>query len=335
MKKIVVFGAGSWGTALAQLLASRGREVILWARNTEQIRAMTATGHNPKHLRNFDLSPHIEFTSNLEEAAQASPRWVAAVPTQSLRELTTKLALHAPEELSLCNVAKGIEISTGMRPSQIVAEKMPRAKYSILSGPSHAEEIMTGEPAAVVVAGPPGEAGTWQTYFMTPRFRVYTSQDITGVEIGAAVKNVIAIGTGIARAMGQGDNAVAALVTRGLAEIMRLGARMGANPLTLSGLAGVGDLMVTCYSMHSRNYRLGLELGKNIPFEEAVKHLGEVAEGAYTVRALTEHAEQLGVELPICRAVHKVIYGGAEPQKAMGDLLLRSPKPEFPAMLWS
>lgn len=335
MKKIVVFGAGSWGTALAQLLASRGREVVLWARSTEQVRAMTATGRNPRHLKEFDLSSRIEFTSDLEEAAAASPRWVAAVPTQALRELVGNLAHVAPHAVSLCNVAKGIEISTGKRPSQVVAEKLPQATYAILSGPSHAEEIMTGAPAAVVVAGQPDEAKAWQTYFMTPRFRVYTSEDVTGVEIGAAVKNVIAIGTGIARAMGQGDNAVAALVTRGLAEIMRLGARMGANPLTLSGLAGVGDLMVTCYSMHSRNFRLGLELGKGVPFDEAVQHLGEVAEGAYTVRALTEHAEKLEVELPICRAVHRIIYGGAEPEKAMGDLLLRSPKPEFPAMLWS
>jgi glycerol-3-phosphate dehydrogenase (NAD(P)+) len=232
-------------------------------------------------------------------------------------------------------VAKGIEISTGMRPSQVVAELLPESNYSILSGPSHAEEIMTDSPAAVVVAGPSREAKAWQTYFMTPRFRVYTSEDVIGVEAGAAVKNVIAIGTGIARAMGQGDNAVAALVTRGLAEIMRLGARMGANPLTLSGLAGVGDLMVTCYSMHSRNFRLGLELGRGVPFREAVDNLGEVAEGAYTVRALVDHARSLDVEIPICRAVHRVIYEGADPKQAMSDLLLRSPKPEFPAMFWS
>lgn len=335
MKKIVVFGAGSWGTALAQLLASQGREVVLWARGAEQVRAMIATGRNPKHLKDFDLNPRIEFTSNLEEAAAASTLWVSAVPTQAMRDLFGKLYPLAPSCLSLCNVAKGIEISTGMMPSQVAAELLPGAKFSVLSGPSHAEEIMTDSPAAVVVAGPSEEAKAWQTCFMTSRFRVYSSEDVIGVEVGAAVKNVIAIGTGIARAMGQGDNAVAALVTRGLAEIMRLGARMGANPLTLSGLAGVGDLMVTCYSMHSRNFRLGLELGRGVSFQEAVENLGEVAEGAYTVRALAEHAEKLGVEIPICRAVHRVIYEGANPEQAMSELLLRSPKPEFPAMLWS
>jgi len=337
VEEVAIFGAGSWGTALADLLAKKGISVCLWSRNPEAARAINATGHNVRYLREHRLHSGVYATSSLEEAAAFSKLWVSAVPTQAVRETLRLLRSFAGDDVLLCNAAKGIEIDSGLRISQIVDEELPGLSYSVISGPSHAEEVIIEQPTAVVVASSKEEvASMWQEVFGCFHFRVYTSIDVTGVELGGAVKNVIAIASGIARSMGLGDNTLAALVCRGLAEVMRLGAKMGANPLTLAGLAGVGDLVVTCYSMHSRNLRLGMRVGEGMSLEGAQAELGQVAEGAHTVIPIVERGRAMGVDLPIAKAVRDILYGGVTPKVAMEELLLREMKPELPPqMLWS
>lgn len=336
MKKITVYGAGSWGTALADLLSRKGHDTTLWCRRDDQARAINTTGRNPFYLSSCDLCPALSASSNLEEAVSASDYHVCAVPTQAVREFFGKVAAFWPENVRICNVAKGIEIATGERISEIAASVIPGCVYSILSGPSHAEEVIAGKPTAVVVASSvTGEAEKWQEIFSGNLFRAYSSDDVAGVEIGGAVKNVIAIAAGIASARDMGSNALAALASRGLAEVMRLGARSGAHPLTLAGLAGVGDLMVTCFSTLSRNYRLGKAIGEGMTLQEAMDSLGQVAEGAYTVDALARHARKMGVELPLTEAVYGILYNGIEPEKMLEALFDRELKPELPPeMYW-
>ena len=336
MGKITVYGAGSWGTAAADLLARGGHQATLWCRRPEQARAINATGRNPDYLKRTDLSPALLVTADLEEAAVSSQFHVIAVPTQSVREFLSGAARYWPRDVRVCNLAKGIEIASGDRISQVVAETLPGSRYSVLSGPSHAEEVADGKPAAVVAASSiPGEAEPWQGIFSGKLFRVYTSDDVVGVETGGAVKNVIAIAAGIAASREMGHNALAALVCRGLAEVMRLGAKLGAHPLTLAGLAGVGDLMVTCFSGLSRNYRLGLAVGGGMTLTQALNSLGQVAEGAYTVDALVKNAREIDIELPLTEAVHRILYEGVSPESMVGSLFGRELKPELPPeMYW-
>ncbi len=335
MENVSVFGAGSWGTALASLLGQNGHNVTLWCRRADQARAINVTGENPNYLRGHPISSNVTATNKIEEAVRSS-LWVIALPTQAIRGFLTDVAQMTSVRPYICNVAKGIEIKSSSTVSGIVRDVMGDVSYSVLSGPSHAEEVIQDLPTAVVVASLNCEvAERWQAMFSRPNFRVYTSSDVMGVEIGGAVKNVIAIAAGIAKAMGLGDNALAALVSRGLAEIMRLGAKMGANPLTLAGLAGVGDLIVTCFSAHSRNLRLGLAIGKGKSMAEAISELGQVAEGAYTVKALKEMGRKVCEELPIVDAVYDMLYNDLAPEEALNTLLLRDLKPELPpAMQW-
>ncbi len=330
MSKISIFGAGSWGTALAHVLSSNGHDICLWCRRSQQARAITATGKNPDYLSFAELSPHIITTSSLAEAAVFSQRWILAVPSQGVRSLLENLKPLAPQNVKICNLAKGIEISSGKLLNEVCHEALPGAVYSVLSGPSHAEEVVQGLPTAVSVASTLlEEAFEWQIIIGKETFRVYTSQDVTGVEIGGAMKNVIAVAAGATHGMKLGDNAKAALITRGLAEMLRLGIVLGGNPLTFSGLAGAGDLMVTCYSEHSRNFRLGKAMGEGMHVEEALKSLGQVAEGYYTVKALESHRQRYGVDLPISTAVYRVLHEGASPQEILEEILLREQKPEL------
>ena len=336
MKRITVYGAGSWGTALADLLARKGHDTTLWCRRPGQARAINSSGRNPDYLKNCDLCPSLAAVSSLEDAASASDHHVCAVPTQSARKFLEEASLFWPEDVRLCNAAKGIEIATGQRISQIAEAVIPRSRFSVLSGPSHAEEVIEGKPAAVVIAASlPGEAEIWQEIFSGGRFRAYSSDDVPGVEIGGAVKNVIAIAAGIAATKDLGFNALSALACRGLAEVMRLGARSGAHPLTFAGLAGVGDLMVTCFSTLSRNYRLGKAIGEGKSLNEAMASLGQVAEGAYTVEALVRHSREMGVELPLTEAVYSVLYEGRDPETMIESLFGRELKAELPPeMYW-
>ena len=331
MESITVYGAGSCGTAVADLLARRGHQTLLWCRRQEQARAINSTGSNPDYLRNVRLCPTLTVTSDLEEAAEASEMHVSAIPTQSIREFLSRAGKIWSRDLRVCNLAKGIEIVSGKRIRQLFSEILPGSRNSVLSGPSHAEEVAAGKPTAVVVASSiPGEAELWQEVFSGSLFRVYTSDDVAGVEIGGAVKNVIAIAAGIAASREMGYNTLAALASRGLAEVMRLGARWGAHPLTLAGLAGVGDLMVTCFSSLSRNYKLGKAVGEGMTLHQAMESLGQVAEGAYTVDALVKHGREIGVELPLAEAVHRILYDGVTPECMVESLFGRDLKAELP-----
>ncbi|EHM12535.1 glycerol-3-phosphate dehydrogenase [Jonquetella anthropi DSM 22815] len=324
---VTVFGAGSWGTALAQILSANG-PVTLWCRDSEQASYIAQRHANPKRLKDQPLNPSIEATSSLPRAA-GSPLWVLAVPLQSLRGLLTDLAPHWRPGVMLCNAAKGVEIGSLKLPSGIAEELLPAVPFAVISGPSHAEEAIQGLPACVVAAArSERDACLWQKTFGTPSFRVYSSTDLIGVEIGGAVKNVIAVASGMIHRYGMGDNAAAATVCRGLAEITRLGLAMGAKPLTFSGLAGVGDLMVTAFSRHSRNFRLGELIGGGLSLQEAAAQIGEVAEGAWTVRALANLSRRLGVEMPISDAVYQILYQGQDPLNALQTLLTRPLRPE-------
>ena len=332
-----VLGAGSFGTALANCLALRGKNVVLGCRDPEQARVINETRHNPRHLKEHELAPSLTATSSLEDALDEAEHIILAVPTQSLRDVLERLRKFHLEGRRYLSLSKGIEISTGLLPDQIFASvltgnseaRRTDESFSVLSGPSHAEEVVRNLPTAVIVASRDAEAALdWQSALNAPRFRVYTSGDVLGVEMGAAAKNVIAIAAGAACALKLGDNARAALATRGLAEIIRLGAAMGADPATLAGLAGVGDLMVTCYSEHSRNFRFGMALGRGMSPEQAAAEIGEVVEGAHTVKALVSFARRYGVELPISEGVHALLCEGAALQDVMGRLLFREPKAE-------
>ena len=328
--EVCVLGAGSWGTAVAHLIAQGGIPVRLWCRREEQARLIGASGRNPHYLKGLLLHQDVRGTANLEEALAGTERVILAVPTQSVRPLLESLPPSAGPKRWL-NLAKGLEIATGDLVHRVVASLRPKDPYSVLSGPSHAEEVALGLPTAVVAASRDlEEARAWQDLLNGPRFRVYTGEDVVGTEAGGALKNVVAVAAGIARAMGLGDNALAALATRGLAEMTRVSVRLGADPLTLSGLAGIGDLLATCYSLHSRNLRLGLSVGAGKTLEEARSELGQVAEGAFTVQAVVRHGQRLGLDLPIAWGVHRVLFEGASPRLLMEDLLSREPKPERP-----
>ncbi len=329
--KISVFGAGTWGTALSQTLARRGHEVKLWCFVPEDAKAINETGYNPSFLKDYELSSLVSATSSVEEAARWSPYWLLVTPTQFIRGLLKQLVPYFHPAVEVCNAAKGVEIATLKLASQVVEEILPGAAMTALSGPSHAEEVIRNLPTAVTSASQnPQSAKLWQEILNQEAFRVYTNDDIIGVEVGAAVKNVVAIASGFLHSLEMGDNATAAMVCRGLAEIVRLGVAMGGRPITFSGLAGMGDLVVTAYSRHSRNFRLGELMGQGRSLEEAKAILGQVAEGAYTVQALQGLAGKMSVELPISATVYKVLYQGMAPAEAVKSLLSRDPKPEYP-----
>ena len=336
MADVTIFGAGSWGTALAASAARSGCSVLLWCRRPEQARAINASGHNPNYLSSVSLPPGVTATDDPGEGALFSHYWILALPTQTLRGFLPRLSPWCTSRTEICNVAKGIEISTGKRISEIAEELLPKGQYSVLSGPSFAREVAEGLPTAVTVASQnKGSALFWQSRLNTSRLRIYTSSDVAGTEVGGAVKNVMAIASGMTSALSLGDNARAALVSRGLAEIMRLGRLLGAHPLTLAGLAGMGDLVLTCYSSQSRNFRLGEALGRGLTLGEAKDEIGEVAEGAFTVRAVVETGRRMGVELPISEGVYRLLYEGASPEEELEKLMARDLKPEYSAgLLW-
>lgn len=326
---VSVLGAGSWGSAMADLLGRKGHRVTLWCRDRHMARHMESSGRNPKYLKDLLISSNVRVTDDLGEALGSSDLTVVAVPTQGVRDLLRAAMTISDAPRRWLNLAKGIEISTGHLLHQVFKEEAPGGSYSILSGPSHAEEVAMGLPTAVVVASDDQkDVQAWQGIINSDRFRVYGSSDVIGVELGGAVKNVIAIACGMARAMRMGDNGVSALATRGLAEMARLAVKMGADPLTLSGLAGIGDLMATCFSHNSRNLRLGMMVGSGKSLGEAKAELGQVAEGAFTAQAVRSHAKNWGVDVPICDGVYRVLFEGEVPRRLMEELLCREPKME-------
>jgi glycerol-3-phosphate dehydrogenase (NAD(P)+) len=313
--------------------ARLGYDVRLWCRTSAQAEAINKTRVNPRYQKGHKLGEEIRADSDFKKCAAFADNIVLAVPAQSLRDVLARLVSDGVKNKNLLSLAKGMEISSGKLPHQLAKEFLPpqpSLTYSALSGPSHAEEVIRDLPTAVVIASESQEtAREWQRILNSPRFRVYTSGDLLGVELGGAVKNVIAIAVGISESLNFGDNAKAALATRGMAEIIRLGTALGAAPMTLAGLAGVGDLTVTCYSHHSRNLRFGLAIGRGLSPEEAASEIGQVIEGAHTVKALVAYARKAGIELPIAEGVHAVVHEGASVDQAIEKLLFRDPKPEL------
>jgi len=325
--QIAVLGGGGWGTALACLLAGKGYPVRLWARRQEHAAALNTRRENLRYLPGVQIPQNVTATASLTEALDGVTVVVFAVPSHAFREVL-KAALPAiPPAARIVNAAKGIEETSLLRLSEVyAAEAGPEAdRYAVLSGPSHAEEVGRGQPTAIVSASQnAGTAEFIQELFMAPYFRVYTNDDLVGVELGGALKNIIALATGICEGIGFGDNAKAALMTRGLAEITRLGLRLGANPLTFAGLAGLGDLIVTCTSMHSRNRRAGIEIGRGKSLKEALAAVGTVVEGVRTTRAAGSLARNLNVQMPITAETHRVLFEGLAPLEAAKSLLGRA-----------
>lgn len=334
MSKIIgVAGAGSWATALSVLLAHKGYAVRMWTRQAALVDEITIKRENIRYLPGVTVPRAVEVTVDIKEAVSGMDAVVFAVPSHAFRgALESALPFMTGREL-IINTAKGIEEDSLRRLSQAFAEVAgPQAleRYVVLSGPSHAEEVGRQVPSAVVAASASmGSAEYAQDLFMCDNFRVYTNPDVAGVELGGALKNVIALGTGIADGLGFGDNTKAALMTRGLAEISRLGVTLGANPLTFAGLAGIGDLIVTCTSMHSRNRRAGIAIGSGKSLEEALAEVGMVVEGVRTTRAARRLSELYQVNMPITEAMYEVLFKGFSPEMAVNKLMTRGKKHEM------
>ncbi len=334
MTKVGVIGAGSWGTALAILLNENKNDVILWSHRESEAEKIRRTRVTSK-LAGIRLPEAIRVTSDLSEAASDREVLIMVVPSACVRETAQKLSAYVKEGTVIVSASKGIEESTLMTMTDVVSDCIRQSRPAVLSGPSHAEEVAKGLPTACVVGAQDEEtARMLQKLFMSACFRVYISPDMQGLELGGALKNVIALAAGIADGMGYGDNAKAALITRGMVEIGRLGMAMGGKFETFSGLTGIGDLIVTCASMHSRNRRAGILLGQGYSMEEAMKEVNMVVEGVYSARSALKLAEKYHVELPIIEQVNKVLFEGKDSRQAVAELMLRDNKQENSLIPW-
>lgn len=324
MEKICVLGAGSWGSALALELAKKGYEISMWSKNQEQAESIKLTRENKNYLPGILFPENIGLTTDIEEAIKGSTVIVLAVPSQAIRSICSKIKPFVKDEQILVDVAKGLEKGTGLRLSEVCKEELPNNPYVTLSGPSHAEEVARDIPTTVVVASEDlNVAKKIQDIFMSPEFRVYTNPDIVGVELGGSLKNIIAFGAGICDGLGYGDNAKAALMTRGISEIGRLGVAMGANKLTFAGLSGIGDLIVTCTSMHSRNRRAGILIGQGKSLEETLEEVKMVVEGITATDVAHKVAKELNIDMPITNAIYSVLYEGLDPKEVGVALMMR------------
>lgn len=327
--KISVLGSGAWGTALAMVLVENGHEVTLWSYSENESKTLRETGENPM-LKGVALPEHLFLTSDMS-CVKDCQVVVLATPSFAVRETARKLAPLMDKGTVVVSVSKGIEKGTSLTLTQVVEEELGAdCKVVALSGPSHAEEVGRHVPTTVVSASKDqASAELVQDLFMNKRFRVYASDDVVGVELAAALKNVIALSAGVCDGMGFGDNTKAALMTRGLTEIARLGEALGGRKDTFAGLAGVGDLIVTCTSMHSRNRRCGILIGQGTPVEQAVKEIGAVVEGYYAAATAKALADKHGVEMPITQAAYQVLYEGKDPKQAIPELMTRAKKHEI------
>ncbi|MGL4796581.1 MAG: NAD(P)H-dependent glycerol-3-phosphate dehydrogenase, partial [Paraclostridium sp.] len=315
----------SWGTALALVVAKKGYEVSIWTLNEEQCNKISKTRENIDYLPGVVIPNNISVTTNLEEAVKDGSIIVLAVPSQAIRSVCKQIKPFIEDKQILVDVAKGLEKGTGLRLSDVCHQELPNNKYVVLSGPSHAEEVSRDIPTTVVVSSTDIKAAeAVQDIFMSPKFRVYTNPDVVGVELGGALKNIIAFGAGICDGLGYGDNAKAALMTRGIREISRLGVAMGAQTTTFSGLSGIGDLIVTCTSMHSRNRRAGILIGEGKSLEETLKEVKMVVEGITATEVAYNVAKELNVEMPITNAIYSVLYKHANPNEVVTELMMRN-----------
>lgn len=322
---ISVIGAGSMGTAVSILLANNGHKVKMWSVFKEEVEMINNLREQKEKLPGAIVPPGVTCTNDLEETLSFSDVLVMVIPSQTIRENMKKIAELVKKPKTICCFSKGLEKGTGYRMSQVIDQEMPGTTVVALSGPCHAEELSKGIPTAYVSASENRAAAEMiQDIFMSPRFRVYTNPDITGVELGGSIKNVIALCAGISDGLGYGDNTKAALMTRGIAEISRLGCAMGAKRQTFSGLAGIGDLIVTCTSMHSRNRRAGILIGQGMPVEKALEEVKMVVEGYYTTEPVYRLSKELGVSMPITEEAYEILYNNKKPSQAVSDLMCRS-----------
>lgn len=330
--RITVVGSGNWGTTLACLFARAGRAVTLLVRSEDEATGLRNAGENARYLPGVRLPLQLAITAHAARALKDCGVVLLAVPSQAVRQNIAVLRPHIPDDAAVLSCAKGLERGTLRRMSQVIVEELGAGSERVgtLSGPNIAHEIAEGKPAVTVVATNGAEAARdTQVLLTAPFFRVYLSDDVLGVELAGALKNIIALGAGISDGMQAGDNAKAAFMTRGLAEIARLGIALGAHPLTFAGLAGIGDLMATCASPHSRNRRLGQALAEGLTLEDAQRRLGQVAEGVTTVTTARELARQYGVEMPITAQLHTILFEGKEPRQAIVELMQRDAKHEL------
>ena len=334
MARIGVIGAGSWGIALSSLLSANGHQVTVWSAFEKEVESLKET-RGLKTLPDLVLPDDMEFTADLASVMKDKDLLVTAVPSIYVRETAKKMKPFLAEGQLVVNVAKGIEEATLMTLTDILEEELPGADVAVLSGPSHAEEVSRGLPTTCVAGAKTREtAEKIQNIFMSPVFRVYISPDILGIEIGGALKNVIALAAGIADGLGYGDNTKAALITRGVAEISRLGIAMGGKAETFGGLTGIGDLIVTCASMHSRNRRAGILIGKGYTMKEAMDEVQMVVEGVYSAKAGLALARKYQVSMPIIESVNEVLFDGKSAKEAVSDLMLRDKTVESKNIPW-
>ena len=335
MSKVSILGAGSWGTALALLLYKNGHEIIVWSAIEAEIKMLNTEHEHKEKLPGVKLPEDMRYTTNLEEAVKGRDLLVLAVPSPFTRSTAHMLRNVVEEQQIILDVAKGVEENTLYTLSQIIKEEVPQANVAVLSGPSHAEEVGKGIPTTCVVGSHDKKTAEFlQNIFMNEVFRVYTSNDVLGIELGGALKNVVALAAGIADGLGYGDNTKAALITRGIAEITRLGVAMGGKAETFYGLTGIGDLIVTCASMHSRNRRAGILIGKGSTMQEAMEEVKMVVEGVYSTRAAVSLAEKYHIEMPIIEQVNAVLFENKSADEAVRDLMIRDKKIEHSDIEW-
>ncbi|MEC2070804.1 NAD(P)H-dependent glycerol-3-phosphate dehydrogenase [Alkalihalophilus marmarensis] len=333
MANIAVMGAGSWGTALSMVLADNHHDVRLWARREEQIAEINNNHTNEAYLPGIQLPKQIKGYSDLSETVKDVEVLLLVVPTKAVRDAIQSLRKVLTSPVVIVHASKGIEPGTHKRISEMIEEEFEGSDLlkdvAVLSGPSHAEEVSLRQPTTVTVSSSNNDASLLiQDLFMNQHFRVYTNPDLIGVEVGGALKNIIALVCGLTNGLGMGDNTKAAIMTRGLAEITRLGVKQGANPLTFAGLSGLGDLIVTCTSVHSRNWRAGQMIGQGKSLDEVLSSMGMVVEGIRTTQAAFELANELKVEMPITSALYEVLFEGLHPSEATEKLMGRIKKHE-------
>ncbi len=328
---VAIIGAGSWGTTVAAIAATHG-PTVLWARRPELAQAIDAGHENPDYLAGQPLPETLHATSDLGEALDGADAVVMGVPSHGYRAVLTEAAALIGRDVPILSLSKGIEQETLMRMTEVTHDVLPdhpAGLIGVLSGPNLAKEVIAGQPAATVIAMTDDDAAQrLQQVFMTPTFRVYTNRDVIGCEAAGALKNVMAIAAGMAHGLGFGDNTLATLITRALAELTRLGEAMGGEPLTFAGLAGMGDLIATCMSSQSRNHRVGYGLGQGRKLDDIVNEMNMVAEGVKSTRGVLALAARHGVEMPIAEQVGKVLYEGKHPKIAVGELMTREAKSE-------
>lgn len=336
MADIAILGAGGWGLGIAVLLNNNGHNVTMWSAVEREVNMLKEERENKISLPGIKISENIHITADMKEAVDNKDMIIMAVASSYVRQTAAKLKEFVKKGQIIVNVAKGIEEKTLYTLTDVISEEIPDADVAVLSGPSHAEEVGRGIPTTCVAGAATRETAEYiQNIFMSDCFRVYISSDVLGIELGGALKNVIALAAGIADGLGYGDNTKAALITRGIGEIGRLGVAMGAKFETFCGLTGIGDLIVTCASMHSRNRRAGILIGKGYKMDDAMKEVNMVVEGVYSAKAALELGKKYNIQMPIIEKVNEILFDGLDAGEAVKDLMMRNRTTENPTVLWN